>query len=41
MYLFVGIECFYCGVKDLCELPFDEDTVEKIECPASCLKFDG
>ena len=36
-----GVQCFYCGIKDLCELPFDEETVEKIECPYSCMKFDG
>merc|ERR1712221_3909 len=36
-----GLQCFYCGIKDLCELPFDEETVEKIECPNSCLKFEG
>ena len=28
-------------MKDLCELPFDEETVDTIECPQSCLKFDG
>ena len=33
--------CFYCGVKELCELPFDEETVERIDCPTSCLKFEG
>ena len=36
-----SVQCFYCGIKDLCELPFDEETVDKIECPFSCMKFEG
>ena len=36
-----GIQCHYCGVKDLCELPYDPAEANYITCPKSCLKFDG
>merc|ERR1712008_186818 len=35
------IKCHYCGVKNLCELPYDLATAEFINCPKSCMKFDG
>ena len=33
--------CYYCGIKDNCELPYDKDDGERIQCDKSCLKFDG
>ena len=35
------IKCHYCGVKNLCELPYDLSTADYINCPKSCMKFDG
>ena len=36
-----GLQCHYCGIKDLCKLPYDSLEAELITCPKSCLKFDG
>ena len=36
-----GLQCHYCGIKDLCPLPYDTLEAELITCPKSCLKFDG
>merc|ERR1711992_460140 len=36
-----GLKCHYCGIKDLCALPYDTLEAEFITCPKSCLKFDG
>ena len=36
-----GLQCHYCGIKDLCALPYDSLEAELITCPKSCLKFDG
>lgn len=39
------IDCYYCGLQGLCELPYDVDDenthVQKIACPEACVKFDG
>lgn len=36
------IDCFYCGHKKLCELPFRPvNESDRISCPKACLKFDG
>ena len=35
------IECHYCGIRKLCTLPYDPKTAEFINCPVSCMKFDG
>lgn len=36
-----NIECHYCGLRQLCPLPYDEDKTERISCAKSCMKFDG
>lgn len=36
-----GLKCHYCGIKDLCPLPYDTIDANFITCPNSCLKFDG
>merc|ERR1711936_253427 len=36
-----GLQCHYCGVKDLCEVPYYEDEAEFITCPVSCMTFQG
>ena len=36
-----GIQCHYCGVKDLCQVPYYEDEAEFITCPVSCMTFQG
>ena len=36
-----SIDCHYCGIRNLCTLPYDETFSEKISCPKSCMKFDG
>ena len=38
---FKGIQCHYCGVKDLCQVPYYEDEAEFITCPVSCMTFQG
>ena len=35
------MDCYYCGIKDNCELPFDTDDGKIIKCDKSCVKFDG
>ena len=39
--IFKGIQCHYCGVKDLCQVPYYEDEAEFITCPVSCMTFQG
>ena len=34
-------ECYYCGLVDNCEMPYDTEEGKKISCEKSCLKFDG
>ncbi len=36
-----GIQCHYCGLRQLCELPFVEERSEKFTCETACMKFDG
>merc|ERR1719270_112260 len=36
-----SMDCYYCGIKDNCELPFDKDDGKIIKCDKSCVKFDG
>lgn len=36
-----GLKCHYCGIEDLCPLPYDTIDANFITCPHSCLKFDG
>ena len=36
-----SVDCYYCGIKDNCELPFDTDDGKIIKCDKSCVKFDG
>ena len=36
-----SVNCYYCGIKDNCELPFDTDDGKIIKCDKSCVKFDG
>jgi len=36
-----NLKCYYCGIKDNCQLPFDTEEGKLIECDKSCLKFDG
>ena len=33
--------CYYCGITDICEMPYDTDEAKYISCEKSCLKFDG
>ena len=33
--------CHYCGIEDLCKLPYDPLEANYITCPNSCMKFDG
>lgn len=33
--------CYYCGITDNCELPYDTEDATMIECEKSCMKFDG
>lgn len=33
--------CYYCGITDNCELPYDTENAKMIECEKSCMKFDG
>ena len=40
-FFFQGIQCHYCGVKDLCQVPYYEDEAEFITCPVSCMTFQG
>jgi len=35
------IECHYCGMKDVCNLPYVINGAEKVNCKNSCMKFDG
>ena len=37
-----GVRCHYCGVNQLCDIPFDSKiSPSYITCPHSCMKFDG
>ena len=36
-----GLKCHYCGIEDLCSLPYDTLEANYITCPNSCMKFDG
>lgn len=36
-----SIQCHYCGIRRLCQLPFDQEAAETITCDQSCMKFDG
>ena len=36
-----SVNCYYCGIKDNCELPYDTDDGKIIKCDKSCVKFDG
>ena len=35
------IECDYCGMRDMCTIPYVVDGSQKIYCKHSCMKFDG
>ena len=35
------LRCYYCGIVDICDLPYDNDDGKQIHCDKSCLKFDG
>jgi hypothetical protein len=26
------LDCYYCGVRELCDMPFDEETSDTIKC---------
>merc|ERR1712156_615111 len=39
--LVTRLQCHYCGVKDLCKIPYYEDEAEFITCPVSCMTFQG
>jgi hypothetical protein len=36
-----SVDCYYCGIEDNCELPFDKDNGKIIKCEKACIKFDG
>ena len=36
-----GLKCHYCGIEDLCSLPYETLEANYITCPNSCMKFDG
>ncbi len=35
------VECWYCGPKKECPLPWTEEGTDKLNCSGSCMKFDG
>ena len=38
---YAKIDCHYCGIKELCPLPYSEKKIETVNCEKSCMKFDG
>ena len=38
---YAKIDCHYCGIKELCTLPYSEKNPARVNCEKSCMKFDG
>ena len=38
---YAKIDCHYCGIKELCPLPYTEKETQTVNCEKSCMKFDG
>ena len=36
-----SVDCYECGIKDDCVLPFDINNGKIIKCDKSCVKYDG